>query len=153
MVLRVWRGYTAPQDADTYEVMLGETILPGIHRVEGYRGAYLARRDGDHEVEFLTITLWESMDAVRAFSTDGGAVIHDAARPLLIRFDQFSAHYEASFVPLGGTHVDYHSEIFHQLSVSDAMHNRAGFWTCETGRHGSCTQECRQANVLRAICR
>jgi heme-degrading monooxygenase HmoA len=84
MVLRVWRGYTAPQDADTYEVMLGETILPGIHRVEGYRGAYLARLDGDHEVEFLTITLWESMDAVRVFSTDGGAVIHDAARPLLI---------------------------------------------------------------------
>jgi heme-degrading monooxygenase HmoA len=78
--------------------MLRETILPGIHRVEGYRGAYLARRNGDHEVEFVTVTLWESMDAVRAFSTDGRAVIHDAARPLLLRFDQFTVHYEASFV-------------------------------------------------------
>jgi heme-degrading monooxygenase HmoA len=99
MVLRVWRGYTAPPDADTYETMLRETILPGIHRVKGYRGAYLARRDHNQEVEFLTITLWESMDAVRAFSTDGRAVIHDAAHSLLIRFDDFSAHYEASFVP------------------------------------------------------
>jgi heme-degrading monooxygenase HmoA len=99
MVLRMWRGYTAPKDADTYELMLRETILPGIHRVEGYRGAYLARRNGDHEVEFVTVTLWESMDAVCAFSHDGRAVIHDAARPLLLRFDQFSVHYEASFVP------------------------------------------------------
>jgi len=99
MVVRAWRGYTAPQDADMYEVMLRETILPGIHRVAGYCGAYLARRNGDHEVEFLTLTLWESMDAVRAFSDDGRAVIHDAARPLLTRFDQFTLHYEACFVP------------------------------------------------------
>jgi heme-degrading monooxygenase HmoA len=99
MLLRAWRGYTAPQDAETYEVMLRETILPGIHRIAGYRGAYLARRNGDQEVEFLTLTLWESMDAVRAFSDNGRALIHDAARPLLIRFDEFSIHYEASFVP------------------------------------------------------
>ena len=99
MVLRAWRGYTAPQDADKYEVMLRETILPGLHRVLGYRGAYLARRSDDREVEFLTFTLWESMDAVRAFSDNGRAMVHDAARPLLIRFDEFSTHYEASFVP------------------------------------------------------
>jgi len=47
MVLRVWRGYTAPQDADTYEAMLRETILPGIHRIAGYRGAYLATTSED----------------------------------------------------------------------------------------------------------
>ncbi len=99
MILRVWRGYTAPQDADTYEAMLRETILPGIHRLAGYRGAYLARRNGHQEVEFLTLTLWESMDAVRVFSHDGSAVIHDAARPLLTRSDQFSVHYDATFVP------------------------------------------------------
>src|SRR5207248_7174824 len=99
MILRVWRGYTVPQDADAYEAMLRETILPDIHRVAGYRGAYLGRRNADQEVEFLTLTLWESMDAVRAFSHDGTAVIHDTARPLLIRFDQFSVHYDATFVP------------------------------------------------------
>jgi heme-degrading monooxygenase HmoA len=62
MVLRVWRGFTAPQVADSYELMLREMILPGIHRVESYRGAHLARRNDDQGVEFLTITLWESMD-------------------------------------------------------------------------------------------
>jgi heme-degrading monooxygenase HmoA len=79
--------------------MLRETILPGIHRIAGYRGAYLARRNGDQEVEFMTLTLWESMDAVRAFSDDGRAVIHDAARHLFIRFDEYSVHYDATFVP------------------------------------------------------
>jgi heme-degrading monooxygenase HmoA len=99
MVLRLWRGYTAPKDANKYEAMLRETILPGLHRVPGYRGAYLARRDGEPEVEFMTLTMWESMDAVRAFSPDGRAVLHDAARPLFTRFDEYSLHYEATFVP------------------------------------------------------
>ena len=99
MVLRMWRGYTAPENADRYEAMLKGTILPGIHRIDGYRGAYLARRNGEQEVEFLTLTLWESMEVVRAFSDDGRAVIHDAARPLIIRFDEYPVHYDATFVP------------------------------------------------------
>lgn len=99
MVLRVWRGYTAPENADRYEAMLRDTILPGIHRIPGYRGAYLARRDDEQQAEFMTLTLWESMDAVRAFSGDGRAVIHDAARPLFISFDEYSVHYDATFVP------------------------------------------------------
>ena len=99
MVLRMWHGYTAPENADRYEAMLKGTILPGIHRIAGYRGAYLARRNGEQEVEFLTLTLWESIEVVRAFSGDGRAVIHDAARPLITRFDQYPVHYDAMFVP------------------------------------------------------
>ena len=99
MVLRIWRGYTAAENADKYEAMLRETILPGIHRIPGYRGAYLARREQEQEVEFITLTLWESIDAVHAFSEDGRAVIHDNARPLFTRFDEYPVHYNATFVP------------------------------------------------------
>jgi len=81
MILRMWHGYTAPQNADAYHAMLQETILPGLDRVSGYRGAYVARRHVENEVEFMTLTLWDSMDAVHAFSADGRAVIHKAAAP------------------------------------------------------------------------
>jgi len=99
MILRMWRGYTAPQNADAYYAMLQETILPGLHRVSGYRGAYVARRNIEKEVEFLTLTLWDSMDDVMAFSSDGRAVIHESARPLLTHFDEYSIHYDGTFVP------------------------------------------------------
>jgi heme-degrading monooxygenase HmoA len=99
MILRIWRGCTAPQNANAYYAMLQETILPGLHRVSGYRGAYVARRNVENEVEFLTLTLWDSMDAVRVFSADGRAVIHEAAAPLLTHHDEYSIHYDGTFVP------------------------------------------------------
>ncbi len=68
MIARLWRGWTAPEKADTYEALLRAEILPGIHRMKGYRGAYLMRRDMEGGVEFVTLTFWENMEAVRGFA-------------------------------------------------------------------------------------
>jgi heme-degrading monooxygenase HmoA len=101
MIMRVWHGYTARgENARRYEELLREVILPGIHRVEGYRGAYLSTRDVGEETEFVTVTLWESMAAIRRFAGEeyARAVIHEEARPLLTRYDESSIHYETTFV-------------------------------------------------------
>jgi heme-degrading monooxygenase HmoA len=96
VITRVWHGWTSPEDADAYEELLRTKILPGIHRVEGYRGADLLRRTVGDEVEFITLTRFESMDAVRAFAGDDyeQAVIEPEARALLARHDERSQHYE-----------------------------------------------------------
>jgi heme-degrading monooxygenase HmoA len=96
MISRVWHGWTKRENADSYERMLQATILPGIHRVAGFRGADLLRRDAGDEVEFVTVTLFDSLDAVRAFAGSDyeKAVIHDDARRLLTRYDERSMHYE-----------------------------------------------------------
>jgi heme-degrading monooxygenase HmoA len=49
----------------------------------------------DTGVEFVVITLWDSMQAVRAFAGDTPdvAVIEPAARAVLAAFDQFVRHY------------------------------------------------------------
>lgn len=101
MIGRVWHGWTGPEHADAYEELLRSKALPGIHRIAGYRGAYLLRRSAGAEVEFVTITLWYSMDAVRLFAgADGhGAVIAPGAHELLSRFDDSSVHYEAFHCP------------------------------------------------------
>ena len=72
---------------------------PGIHRVQGFQGAQLLRRDGEKEVEFVTITLFESMRAVKEFAGEDYevAVVPPDARKLLSRFDERSAHYETVF--------------------------------------------------------
>ncbi|MGI9103580.1 MAG: antibiotic biosynthesis monooxygenase family protein [Terriglobales bacterium] len=101
MIARIWHGYTTPTNADAYEQLLRTTILPGIHRVKGYQGAYLLRREAGAEIEFITVTLWASMEAVREFA--GGDKVHAVVPPdaqkLLSRYDQQSVHYDATWCP------------------------------------------------------
>ena len=101
MIGRFWRGWTSAANADAYERHLTTRILPGIHRIEGYRGAYLLRRVVPEGVEFATLTLWDSMDAVRAFAGERVevAVVPPEARALLARFDETSVHYEIVSAP------------------------------------------------------
>ena len=101
MIARVWHGWARGANADRYETLLRAEILPGIHRIEGFLGAYLLRRDVDEEIEFVTVTLWQSLDAVRAFAGEDyeAAVVPPEARALLSRFDERSTHYETLVEP------------------------------------------------------
>jgi heme-degrading monooxygenase HmoA len=96
MIGRLWHGWTAREHADAYERLLVTKILPGIHRVDGYQGAYLLRRSVPEGVEFVTLTLFESMEAVRSFAGADHevAVVPPEARALLSRFDERSAHFD-----------------------------------------------------------
>ena len=100
MIARVWHGYTTPAHADAYEAMLKPELLPGLSKVKGYRGSYLLRRPLGSEVEFITIILWESIEAVKAvaghdFET---AVIPEERRQHLSRYDARAAHYEVASI-------------------------------------------------------
>lgn len=106
MIARIWKGYTTPEHADSYEAMLKPELLPGLSNVEGYRGSYLIRRNLGTEVEFITIMLWDSLDAIRAVAgTDyEKAVVPEERRRFLIRYDATSAHYDvASIQGIGDT--------------------------------------------------
>jgi len=96
MISRLWHGWTTREKADAYEKLLRSEVLPGIHRVKGFKGAHLLRRDGKQEVEFVTLTMFDSLDAVKEFAGEDYevAVVPPEARKLLTRFDERSAHYE-----------------------------------------------------------
>ena len=106
MIARIWHGYTKPEDADAYEAMLKPELLPGISSAKGYRGSYLLRREAGAEIEFefITIMIWDSIDAIRAVAGPDyeTAVIPEERRKYLARYDAKSAHYEiASIQGLG----------------------------------------------------
>jgi heme-degrading monooxygenase HmoA len=96
MIARLWHGYTNRTNAPIYEKMLLGDILPGIRKLQGYRGCYVLQRKNGAEVEFITLTLWESIDAVRQFAglDYTKAVIAPQAEILLTRYDAESVHYE-----------------------------------------------------------
>ena len=96
MIARTWHGRTRPEDADAYENMLKPEVLPGIGKIKGYMGSYLLRRNLGDEVEFMTIILWDSIDAVRAFAGPDyeTSIIPEERRKLLSKHDAKAAHYE-----------------------------------------------------------
>ena len=100
MIARVWHGYSKPEHADAYESMLKPELLPGISKVKGYKGSYLLRRNLGAEVEFITIMLWESIEAIRAVAGADyeTAVIPEDRRKYLSRYDARAAHYDVASV-------------------------------------------------------
>lgn len=98
MIKRLWHGWTAPEQADSYERLLREEIVPDIESrdLDGYLGFQLLRRDAGDEVEFVTIISFDSMDGVRAFAGDDpeAAYVPPEAREVLARFDERVRHYE-----------------------------------------------------------
>ena len=103
MIARIWHGYTTPGNADAYEAMLKPEVLPGISRVKGYRGRYFLRRELGVEVEFITVLLWESLDALRDYAGPDyeAAVVPPERRKVLSRFDERASHYEVILSPPG----------------------------------------------------
>ena len=101
MIARVWRGWTTSGDGDSYEELLRVEVFPALGaRVPGFRGGCVLRRGRDGEAEFLVVTLFESLEAVRAFAGRDYEVpvIEPEARRLLVRGDERAAHYETVLV-------------------------------------------------------
>jgi antibiotic biosynthesis monooxygenase (ABM) superfamily enzyme len=96
VIARIWHGWTTPENADAYEEFLRARMFPSIHRVPGYLGADLLRREDGEEIAFITITRFETLDAIREFAGEDyeQAVVEPDARALLSRFDERSTHYE-----------------------------------------------------------
>lgn len=108
MILRLWRGWTDPTRSAAYEELLLGQIAPAIldRGIPGLQDLTVCRRD-PRELdparggEVLTAMTFADVDAVAAFTggDPGVSVVPAAARRLLSRFDEHSAHYDvlASF--------------------------------------------------------
>jgi heme-degrading monooxygenase HmoA len=101
MIARLWKGWTTPENADAYEKLLREKALPGLQQIAGYRGGYILRHDGDEEVEFAVLNLFDSLDAVRAFAGPDYTVpvFEPEARQLLSKVEPIARHYEVKTTP------------------------------------------------------
>ncbi|WP_229787265.1 hypothetical protein [Actinokineospora fastidiosa] len=91
--------------AAAYAELLNGTIAPGIldRGIPGLRElAVLRRRPEEHPGHFATLMTFDDWAAVEEFAGPGGtgSVVPPAARALLSRFDEHSAHFE-----LLGSHV------------------------------------------------
>ena len=98
VIARIWRGAVRAADADAYVAYIEETGLREYRETPGNRGAWLLRRDDGDRTEFVTFTLWDSLDAIRAFAGDDveTAVYYPEDDRYLVERDVTVKHYEVT---------------------------------------------------------
>ena len=68
MIMRTWRGVVRRPDADRYADYIRETGFAEYAETPGNRGAWMLRRDVGDRTEFITLSYWESREAIKAFA-------------------------------------------------------------------------------------
>jgi hypothetical protein len=96
MILRSWRGAVRPTDAERYLSHQSETGVNDYRATDGNRGVIVLSRDQGDLVEVITLSLWDSMDAVRRFAGDdpGVARFYPGDDDLLAEKDLHADHWE-----------------------------------------------------------
>jgi len=104
MIARIWRGAVRPGDGDAYVAYIERTGIREYRETPGNIGAHMLRRDLPDRTEVITLSFWESMDAIRAFAGDDPevAVYYPEDDRYLIERPANVEHYEVpvSFPPL-----------------------------------------------------
>ena len=77
-IARVWRGRTNPDVADEYEAYNYEVGIKPL--IEKALAVQTFREDRQNETEFVTISYWESLEAMSRFTGGDPSRIHHLAR-------------------------------------------------------------------------
>jgi len=95
MIARIWRGTVALPNGDAYAQYMKTTGVADYSATPGNRGVWMLRRDIGEKTEFMMLTLWESIDAVKAFAGENPevAVLYPNDHRYLIEYDDVASHF------------------------------------------------------------
>ena len=95
MIARMWRARATAELAPRYRRHFEENVLPELRGTPGFLEARLLARDEGPATEFVVLTFWESMEAVRSFAgaDSGQAVVAPEAAALLEEYESRVRHY------------------------------------------------------------
>ena len=82
VILRKWTGRIRTAQQDEYVDYIAGTGLEDYAKTPGNVGTYMLRRDTEETTEYLMFTLWESVEAIKAFHTG-------VSEDFLLKQDQF----------------------------------------------------------------
>jgi heme-degrading monooxygenase HmoA len=68
MIARIWRGWVHPEHAAAYIDYVERTGLADYRRTPGNRGAWLLQRRDGERIEVVTLSFWDSYDAIQRFA-------------------------------------------------------------------------------------
>jgi len=100
LIARVWKGTVRKADAEASSAYMLETGVREYAQTPGNRGVWMLRRDIDERTEYVMFTVWDSLDAIKAFAGDdfGAAVFYPEDDRFLIERGERVTHYDIAAV-------------------------------------------------------
>jgi heme-degrading monooxygenase HmoA len=68
MIARIWQGRTRAGMGKAYYAYLEQTGLKEYRETEGFNNVFVLTREIGEETEYVLITLWDNMEAVKRFA-------------------------------------------------------------------------------------
>ncbi len=96
MIVRMWHGRVPTEKAAAYRAFLNARAIPDYQSVPGNLGVYILERPEGDVTHFITLTYWESMDAIRTFAGEDveKAKYYPEDKDYLLEFEPRVVHYE-----------------------------------------------------------
>lgn len=96
MIVRMWHGRVPTSKADAYRQFMNSRAIPDYQSVEGNISVHVLERREDNITHFVTLTFWESLDAIKGFAGEDMEVAKYYAedKEYLLEFEPRVVHYE-----------------------------------------------------------
>lgn len=96
MISRHWTGIAKPGRADDYINHLRTDTFPKLSGIDGFIRASILTRPVDEGAEFLIVTEWGSIEAIKAFAGEPPdvAVVPEVVQSMMVEYDEKVRHYE-----------------------------------------------------------
>ena len=98
MIARIWRGAVRAGDATAYANYIQQTGIEAYKATPGNRGAWLLWRADGEKAEIITLSFWDSREAIQGFAGQDieRAVFYPEDDRFLVERDLTVHHYEVA---------------------------------------------------------
>lgn len=96
MVVRMWHGRVPTDKAHSFRKFTNQRAIPDYKAVTGNLGVYILERQEGKVTHFMTLTFWESREAIRGFAGQDIelAKYYPEDKDYLLEFEPNVVHYE-----------------------------------------------------------
>jgi heme-degrading monooxygenase HmoA len=96
MIARHWKGVTKSEEAENYIRHLQNETFPNLSRIDGFLSSAILKRAVSEGIEFLIVTKWESLDAIKQFAGEKlyTSVVPEKVQAMMVNYDREVSHYE-----------------------------------------------------------
>ena len=96
MIARIWHGRTPATKADEYRQYLFDAGVKKIASLPGNRGVQMMMSKTEEQGEFMVISYWDSIEAIKGYAGPNYTQVHDLPRDkdFLIDHEPLVRHFE-----------------------------------------------------------
>ena len=95
-IVRIWHGRVPTPKAAAYREFMKKRAIPDYRLVPGNLSVHVLERQEGEITHFITLTFWDSLDAIRAFAGEDveRAKYYPEDAGFLLEYEPRVVHYE-----------------------------------------------------------